>query len=371
MRMRTIGYGLAIGTFLLGACGGDDDSGTGGSAGGTIIPFDQVLGMIVDLQCNAIQTCAGDAFAIYLNGMTCETYFGNRFEDGDWPNIKKAIDEGRVKYDGKKAQACFDAWAAQGCDIFSSRAPEICDQTLEGTVAEGGDCTLNMECAGPLFCRVDTACPGKCTARMPGGSNCKDSDECQDGFTCDDTLKKCVVPAKKGEACQTGKPDCILGLFCQGATDTESGACKEISEVLVNNDGDACGFETASWCKDGLSCVVESWTQDGAQAKCKPKVNAGDTCGIGLPNQCPPDYQCDANPAGGTWEGKCAPMPTDGEPCLTVEGLQQCANYHVCDTATKNCKAVQRLDGACSADNQCYSENCAGGKCAATDACTQ
>jgi hypothetical protein len=255
--------------------------------------------------------------------------------------------------------------------MFMSRAPDVCDLALEGTVADGGDCTLDMECIGPLFCKVDAACPGKCTARMPSGSTCKSSDGCQDGLACDDKLKTCVVPAKKGEACDNNNPECTLGLFCQHTEETLPGTCKEISEVLAGSEGDACTFDGASWCKEGLSCVLENWTQAGPEAKCKTKVGTGATCGVGIPNQCPVDEHCDADVTAGEWEGKCVPLPTDGEPCLTIEGLQQCANYHVCDATSKNCKAIERLDGTCNADDQCYSENCASGKCTATDACTQ
>jgi len=328
------------------------------------------LEMIIDMQCSAIDQCAEGLIDLMLPGMDCDTYFGNALRDGEWPNIEQAVADGTVVYDGTKIQACIDAWEAAGCDIFVSRAPEVCEEALAGTVEEGGQCTLNVECKGPLFCQGAPGCPGTCTARQPEGSGCDDSDACESGLTCDDALKKCVAPSAAGEACGSGEPECELGLFCQ--VDEEAGGpgtCMEMSDVLVNDEGDPCAFESGGWCKEGLSCVLENWTASGPEASCQAQVGSGEACGIGIPSQCPPDEYCNADPQGsGTWTGECVPKPVDGEECADYGAGPVCAPYHVCDSGG-TCREMDRLDGDCSENLECYSGYCEGGKCAPVNSC--
>jgi len=404
MRMRTIGYALLSSALALAACGGESVDSLGGGSGGTAgtagsagtggtsgsagsagmsggagmggsggssgVPFDDIRDMIVQLQCDAIMECAGDIMSIYLPGMDCESYFGRAFEDGDWPNMQDAVEDGRVIYHGEKVEACFDAWAALGCDMFTNRAPEICEEALEGTVDEGGDCTLDMECKGPMFCKIEDACPGTCSARQSEGATCESADACENGLTCDDELEQCAVPGKAGDACNGGEPACVLGLYCDQEEDTQPGTCKEISELLVGEEDETCDLSSA-WCKPGLSCVVVNWTAAGPEAVCKPTVASGAACYIGLPNQCPPGEYCDADPQStGSFEGKCVPSPGDGEPCASVATGVRCQPYHVCD-ANQVCQEMQRLDGDCANDDECHSANCASAKCSPTDPCAQ
>lgn len=372
MRVRTLGYGLLAASLAIGACGGDseDGDGGGGSGGGSAgMPLDDVLPAIVELQCNAIDSCASDLMSIYLSGMQCEDYFGRMFEDGDWPNIVKAVEDGRIVYHGDKAQACLDAWAALGCDMFTMRAPSICDETLEGTVEEGGACTLDGECKGPFFCKVEGSCPGVCTARQGEGAACKSDDACQDGLGCDEGLDECVKPGTSGDACEQGEPGCVLGYMCLGAEEGTPGTCKDTSEILVGKEGEACDFEGGSFCEPGLSCVLEDWTSSGAVSNCRAQVASGGTCGIGIPSHCPAGEYCDADPQQtGSFEGQCVALPGDGEPCAGAV-FQSCQPYHAC--VNDVCRQLQRLDGSCATDDECYSGNCETGSCAATNACTR
>jgi hypothetical protein len=401
MCKRTIGVGWAVATVAMLSCGGSTDGGgggggastdgggggggasTGGGGGGggastdggwggggaPAIPIDQLPAKIAQMQCGVVQACLGEAYELLLPGMDCETMFGRQVEDGDWTNIRKAIDEGRVVYHGDKAQACLDAWAAMGCDTVVNRAPDICEEALTGTVDDGGDCTVDAECKGRLFCKSDGACPGKCSALLGEGAACHDSDECESGLACDDTLQKCARPGKKGDACGAGKPDCMLGLLCLGASQTASGTCKELSEVFSEPAGSSCDIEHGPWCAIGSSCVVESWTANGPKATCKAPVGTGATCGVGVPNQCPADEYCNADLAHGSFTGTCTALPKAGEDCVLMAGMTPCAPYHVCDSTGK-CRLLQRLGAACQEDVECYSENCVGGVCTATNACT-
>lgn len=394
MQFKLLGVGF-LALALAGGCGGDDDDGesgggggsggsggsagssgsagsagsTGGSAGGTSVPLSDAIEAVIDVQCNAILTCAGDLAELWLAGMDCDTYFGNSFRDGQWPLIEEAVADGSIIYDGTKIQACLDAWEALGCDIFVMREPPVCEEALQGTVDVGGDCTLNAECKGPTFCKSNDGCPGTCTARLSEGSACSESDQCEAGLTCDDLLGECVVPSPAGEPCKAGQPDCEFGLLCTGNEDTTPGTCMEMADVLVNGNGESCGFDSASWCEKGLSCVLVNWTASGPEATCQAVVASGATCGIGIPNQCPADEYCNADPQGtGSWTGTCVPLPTDGEPCADYEAGATCAPYHVCDTGG-TCRQLQRLEGTCAEDATCYSDNCEAGECAPLNAC--
>ena len=372
MRMRTLGYGLLAVSIALGACSSDseDDNGSGGSSGTSGMPLDDVRDALVELQCNAIDSCASDLMSIYLSGMDCESYFGRIFEDGEWSNMVKAVEDGRIVYHGDKAQDCLDAWAALECDMFTKRAPDICNDALEGTVDEGGSCTLNGECKGSLYCKVSNDCPGVCAPREDAGASCKSDDACKDGLTCDDSLEQCVQPGTSGDACDQGEPECLLGVMCVGADEDDGtpGTCKETSEVFTGKQDEPCDFEGGTYCELGLSCVLENWTASGAEANCRTTADSGGTCGLAIPSHCPAGEYCNADPqTSGSFEGQCVPLPGEGEPCATT-GFQTCQPYHVC--VNDVCHELKRLDGSCGADDECYSDNCESGVCTATDACT-
>ena len=50
-----------------------------------------------------------------------------------------------------------------------------------GTVVAGGECTLTVECAGYLYCKVDAARPGKCSPREAAAGACSSNDACESG----------------------------------------------------------------------------------------------------------------------------------------------------------------------------------------------
>jgi hypothetical protein len=61
-----------------------------------------------------------------------------------------SVDAGRIIYNADDAQACLDAENALSCDQFwrgDSPEPTACDTAFQGTVADGGACTIDDDCA--------------------------------------------------------------------------------------------------------------------------------------------------------------------------------------------------------------------------------
>ena len=105
--------------------------------------------------------------------------------------------------------------------------------------------------------------------------------------------------------------------------------------------------------------------------KCVARYASGAACKIAAPDGCPDDEYCPINtkamPA--KLDGICAKRPKAGETCgLNTDGVPTvCASYAVC-TAGK-CVDKQRIGGACTVEDECYSERCRGMKCIAGLSC--
>ncbi len=362
----TLGF-LVAGTLAVG-CGGGD--GGGGGGGGGSVTIDELPAGFAGAMCAALDECMGALVDVFLGGNDCVTQFQNGFEDAAFQNLKDAIDAGRVVYDPAKAGDCIDAIEALGCGALGNQLPDVCEEALAGTVAEGGDCGLDQECVGDAFCdRAGDACPGTCTARSAAGAECGSDDHCQSGLVCGDS-SRCVEPAGPGETCEgASAPDCEVGLLCIGSDGDTPGTCRGIDEVLVGDAGDACDFESGMLCREGLSCVVQGFTPGvGPELTCAAEVGAGAACRVGVPDQCPAGQYC-----AGTdlmtlmFEGTCAPLPGDGEPCAGGLLGAGCAGGHACIEDT--CRLIQRNGGSCTDDGQCYSGNCEGGACVPDAAC--
>ncbi len=379
MRVRWIGLALLSGSMglAMAACGGSDTTGTGGGGGaGTTIPLEDVPAKFASAYCSIFQTCFGDIYGLMTGGQDCATNIQRSFEDGAFQSIKQGVSDGTVIYHADKTQTCLDALVAEGCSALTSRMPTQCQDALEGTVAEGAGCTFNAECKNGDYCKIGTACPGTCTAPGPEGADCTADDDCQSGLLCSKTDKKCYKPGASGDTCDTGHPDCSPGLVCSKEASATTGTCKSFDSYLSANEGDTCNPTAGGpLCKAGLSCIVESIDTSvnppTASWKCAKTVTSGADCNIGVPEQCPFGEYCDAKLSQGVYQGKCQKLPTDGQPCQTTVSGDKCAVDTVCEVngTTKTCKAIQRLGGTCTADDQCYSTSCTSGVCAAPSDC--
>lgn len=67
--------------------------------------------------------------------------------------LDASVSAGRITYNASDAQTCLDAGSAQTCDQFFGQngatytPPAACDNAIKGTVATGGTCTIEDDCA--------------------------------------------------------------------------------------------------------------------------------------------------------------------------------------------------------------------------------
>lgn len=165
------------------------------------------------------------------------------------------ITAGNTAYDGTKAQACADAFAANfmappnpfptnGIDlaIYEAKighgAPALvqipaCRMTFAGKLTRGTSCTDNFECLDGLRCLA-----------APGG-----------GKTCES--------ARVGGTClQTS--ECADGYMCVGSSQGGGKTCVKSNELPLN--GGNCTF--AAECAEGLGCVSNKCANPVANVIC-------------------------------------------------------------------------------------------------------
>lgn len=362
---RWIGTGLSV-SLLLSACGGDSDSGIQEKS----VPIDDVPKLYAGAVCKAFKACIGDLYEVFSGGENCESNYETAITD-ELPRIKQAIEAGKVKYDGKKVDACMAAIEAKGCSLTGE--PAECVAALDGTVEVGGDCEMDAECkGGDTHCKVSGACPGKCAPKELAGSDCDGDDDCAAGLKCSETTSKCIAPAGGGEACEGGgtAPECEPGLFCLGSDDDQKkpGACKTIAEGFSGKTGDPCFFEGKPACTTDLRCIVQSF--DAGTGKivtaCGAPFASGAACKIAIPDGCPSGEFCDVPQ--NQLDGTCKPRPGAGQPCAKLFDDELCAAGTRCENGS--CRALQHLGAQCTIDDVCYSGNCVNGGCAPAGSCS-
>ena len=366
--------GLAV------ACGGSDttsggsDNGDGNSNGGAGgdgaasapgVSLEELPAKYGAAVCEVFTSCAGDLFSLFRPGEDCSRTTQVTVEEG-LAQLLSAIDAGRVKYHADKVQACLDEVAGNGCAQLTQREPPSCEAALEGTVPQGGDCTLDAECEGEQYCKVGDACPGKCAPYAAAGEPCKSNDHCQSGLACDDN-GHCVAPARLGELCQQGEPDCAPGLLCLGEDSTAGtpGKCYSPDQALKGELGDACAFTDGTLCAVDYSCEITSASPVGGT--CVARVAANAACRAAIPDECPADQYCKLgqNPLE---PGVCTPKPVAGEKCARGLGSAGiCAPYVRCDDGL--CRDIAHAGEDCHDDDTCYSGHCVNGACVTGNSC--
>lgn len=320
---------LALGAVFT-ACGSDSTGTNGSGSDGT--PLSELPGVLAPAVCDTAAQCYGPLLDAVLGGNSCTGLFTKQLEQGEFSLLDGPVAKGTVKYDGTKVSDCVAAIKQRGCAIFSTRLSTFCSSTLQGTVAAGQPCTLNAECTPGLFCKT-AACPGVCTSLLAESATCESSDQCQEGFTCDDVSSCQSTPCQK--------------------------ACKKSVGIDVTAaEGDSCDPTTQKLCQSGLVCAAVSVAGGSAVFQCE-RPATGATCHLAIPDACASGQFCVITPP--SLEGTCTPIPKAGEACGKPSPNDKraiCAPGAVCDTAAGKCVAFQDLGGSCTANDQCYSKSC-------------
>jgi hypothetical protein len=354
---------FCVASLLAGACGGSSTDGDSAAN----VALEDLPKELASVTCEVVDQCFAGAYSVISGGEDCNTSITRSIEDGEFGLVQRAVDAGEVTYDPSAVSGCLDAVRSAGCAIFTQRLGELCADVLVGAVASGGDCTISVQCQSGLFCKTDAACPGTCTALLAAGQACEDDDQCQSGLLCSGDTGRCIVPAKKGQACGGGtEPPCPPDLVCQGDDDTTPGTCRAFADVFVKGEGSSCDIMGTDLCSLGLSCAVVGVNADNSlDMQCAQPASSGGACHLAIPEHCPSGEFCELQPQ--SVDGTCRPTPTDGQPCGVQspdQGATVCAAEHVCINGT--CQALQRLGAPCQIADTCYSGVCTSGGCAPT-----
>jgi hypothetical protein len=145
---------------LLAACGGDD----GGSTSTPSAAFETSI----EASCQKAFDCMSSYDAAMHNGTAFADSYGasvsacvaqtrafiDQFLGADYlDKLDASASAGRIDFDSADAQTCLDATTGQTCDQFFDQngatftPPAACDTALVGTVATGGACTIDEDCA--------------------------------------------------------------------------------------------------------------------------------------------------------------------------------------------------------------------------------
>lgn len=342
MHTRTLSH-LLLATLVLGAIG----CGRGGrndppSASAT---YDDFVKDITDTTCERVFQCPEKApgLVFYLgrfeNESECKIVLNEASKaDESTEQIRLAVEQGRIEYNGDQAEECLQALSAEldgaRCAAnFDTDDIPACDSVFVGKVAAGGDCAITAECANGLFCEAvsSQACGGRCQALSAEGEGCGSN-----AAPCDDDTT-CLIPEGQG-----------------------TGMCVA-DHSIANNE----------YCSDTAQCDRNSIC---AGNRCRAKQDANvvmenDNCDLDLSDICQPGLVCtDLNLI--FQQGTCKPPGGQGAPCYL---LTECAVGFTCRDATVfnrgSCEPVGMEGDECSDDFDCASFVCRDGECASNEVC--
>jgi hypothetical protein len=339
----------------------DGNSATGGSGG---IAFGDVPAKYAAAFCTAYQNCMGSAvLSLFLGGTDCVDHVTQQLENGTFALMQQKITAGTIKYDGNKAQACFDVISGLSCDGLLQRDQPACLAALDGVVALGGDCDINEDCAGSAICRSSTGtCPGTCVALLSAGQACAADGDCASGLQCSSETSLCVKPAAVGENCEYGSPPCTLGLLCFGKDDTNQtpGVCHSVADAFSAAAGSPCDLVAGDLCSPGVSCVADHIDLIALQVvwTCvtKSAYIAGGACKPGFPEACAAGYYCQKGTALAPLDGTCTALPDAKQPCGAGLLSTPCKPGAVC--VSNVCQNYAANGVSCTGNGMCYSGYC-------------
>jgi hypothetical protein len=241
-----------------------------------------------------------------------------------------SVQSGHMAFDPAKMAACRAAgrafFAGDGGFAADASLPADCMGILVGTVAVGGSCKFDDECAGTAWCKPSAlgVCSGSCADPLALGSACGSAhDRCAGGGSCaaTDGGPFCTPPGSAGDDC-SGNRVCRSDLSCYNSVCIAKGA----PGVACTNPG------STAQCQDGSVCVGS-----GSSGVCTKYGALGDACGAATQPPCGDCLHCDAvsghcgvsGKLGATCAGdgdclavlfcsatKCAVRPRTGQGCV-------------------------------------------------------
>lgn len=316
----------------------------------TTLSPEELFASQAEAVCSTIEACFGAAaHDLRFDHDSCERYQAR--ETGTTVAVvEDLIARGTLAYNGVAAAACIDAIRAGSCvpTLRTADYYEECGATFEGLVPIGGECTVDVECAGATYCHLEAACPGECRAFGTAGDGCRGTRECSPLLRCLGGV--CRPPLLDGETCDRAAVNggCAGGSLCLAA-----GVCVRPADAFTQLEGERCEPMRDALCARGLACDLGR-TGVGV---CVPVVGPGEPCSRTLPDVCPRGERCDLE------LGSCRPLPGEGEGCFEEARPQElpCAPGHACDGGV--CVPEIPAGGECTEGAACSTRTCAGGRC--------
>lgn len=351
-------------------------------SGGSDVPIDGFQASLVGTACQALFRCpaAGESALVrelLRDPTNCTARLsGVGGATRDVADLLAAVRAGTVRYDGAAARRCFDRMSATCVGLDTSLA-EMCREVFTGTVAAGGRCHRQEECAGDAWCDHGSGavreCPGTCRPRVALGARCNGDRECTTATA--SGLSRCAfsgamepvcvevregAPAAEGQPCgdiplggnAESRVACASGLLCRSDAGAETRTCR--APVAP---GGACSSDNA--CAAGTTCVPSA---PGGARTCQRVVvrhAAGETCDArGMTGACNPLERLACT------DGRCA-LVSDGalgSACLGGGDFSEfyCNAGLYCDSATRRCATQKATGQACGSDRECASGECEG-----------
>lgn len=135
-------------------------SGSTGGIGGGNVPKEQYNSEVYKAICSHFATCgiaksADTCFKYYQTLLGAYASVGTNFYD-------KAIELGKIKYDGAAAARCLSGYSNSACSLSALIVPAAdCRSVYVGQVPVGSACGYG-QCVPSAFCssEVDAKCPG-------------------------------------------------------------------------------------------------------------------------------------------------------------------------------------------------------------------
>jgi hypothetical protein len=308
--------------------------------GGGGVSIDDLGPTLVDALCQRQVRCG-----VYATVEACKADVRIQIEE-----IQASVEAGRTKYDEGKAEDCIDGLGSASCDASSEdsrETPQACDDTFQGTVADGGACFNDEECLSEECDIPDcgmACCTGACAPTVAevavGGACGSTTGPCARGSFCDGTTMVCTALLGAGGAC-TGNSQCGYGMYC-----AEVGGCTD-----APNHGEAC--------PDGL-CAEIGDRCDPTSMNCVSLSKRGEPCQTGFAGlfDCQQPLTCNQTTL------VCEDPPTAGQACLFF-----CAAGNFCNDSDV-CEATKANGAACLSDSECQSSFCdANDTCAVEPVC--
>jgi hypothetical protein len=263
------------------ACGSSGEDDNDRSASGALTDGD-FRAQYPALACASLETCCSAAGFDY-NPSLCQAFL-------------TPVPTPNAVFDPVAAADCLETLRAGPVDCGNSEPAIECEGVYVGTVAQGGACSDDAECAAPEN-GTATCNSGQCVTAIHGVEGQKCSSSCApfggSGQICSgaglDDAEQVQCWRSDGLVCAEGTCTALGGPGAECAFDDD---CRDEAYC----EGPACRLraESGAMCSASVECALGTYCEDS----CKPQLPEGEPCAT--------DEQCSS--------GTCAGTCTFGDP---------------------------------------------------------